>query len=685
MQEILDKFSPDSHEIEVRFGTFNTGNRFTPSIKDDEYRRIMMFLKSNSSFYTYSIEEQIVENLSDSIRKLKVGDSTTFNKKTVIQKYDEKDWGFRIAVSKEEATKETKKKALRIVKRTRHTFVNIKNKIKIDLDVEIETDKKTVEIECLPGCKYENLQKETTLMIKIIQETEYPAPYPLLHEALQYYKILTRKEKFVGVQPKTLTDEKFDKKKNYAITKKLDGQRFLMMPYNGQLYSISSKMKVTWTPYSTTLKDSGYIFDTELYGGYYHIFDILNPGKGDLKSRLQESQDFLKTVVVPKGLKKIVIKEYFFTKDLKDLYDTFKKLEKTLDPKVYDGLILVQTEGGYQDSSPLKWKPVIMNTVDFRIKKSRGNKFELQVGVKEGLQTFATTEVTESEYKRYSDGDIVEFSFRNERWVPLKHRMDKPAPNFITVAEDNFRAVISPFSPETTFFSNNALHNMRRFHNYIKRNYIDKYKGSFVLDLACGKGGDFGKYVDSGFNKIFGFDINKDSIKEATARASAITKKKGENVEIKLETRDLIKMHAKLDTNVDLVVCNFAFHYFYNNLDSFLKSVDLNLKKGGYLLLTFFDGSLVKEMKTKDYEIKKVGLDKISVWMKDSVLSKKELEYIVDVENVISVFQKAGLSIQEKVNFKKLYDSWSKIGKNSLTKQEKDLSFMNNVMVFKKT
>ena len=684
MQEILNKFSPDSHEVEVRFGTFNAGGRFTPNIKDDEYRRIMSFLTANSSFYTYSIEEQNVENLSESIRKMTVGSSTTFNKKTVLHKYDEKDWGFRIAVSKEENVKESKKKVLRTVKRTRHTFVNNKNKIKIDLDVDLETGKKTVEIECLPGCKYDNLQKETSLMIKIIQETDYPAPYPLLYDALQYYKILTRKEKFVGVQPKTLTEEKFDKKKNYAITKKLDGQRFLLMPYNGQLFSISSKMKVSWTPYSTSLKDTGYIFDTELYGGYYHIFDILNPGNKDLKSRLKESQEFLKTVIVPEGVKKIVMKEYFFTQNLKELYTTFKKLESTLDSKVYDGLILVQTQGSYQESEPLKWKPVVMNTVDFQIKKINGNKFELQVGVKEGLQTFATTEVTDLEYKRYSDGDIVEFSFQNERWIPLKHRMDKPAPNFITVAEDNFRAVVSPFSPERTFFNNNALHDLRRFHNYIKRNYINKYKGSSVLDLACGKGGDFGKYVDSGFDKIFGFDINKDSIKEATMRASSITKKKGENVVIKLETRDLIKMHVKLDIKVDLAVCNFAFHYFYKDLDSFLKSVNLNLKKGGYLLLTFFDGSLLKEMKTNDYEVKKVGLDKISVWMKDSVLSKPELEYIVDVENVISIFQKNGLMIEEKVNFKKLYESWSKIGKNSLTKQEKDLSFMNNVMVFKK-
>ena len=117
--------------------------------------------------------------------------------------------------------------------------------------------------------------------------------------------------------------------------------------------------------------------------------------------------------------------------------------------------------------------------------------------------------------------------------------------------------------------------------------YILKYKAKSVLDLAVGKGGDFGKYLDSGFTDIHGYDINGDSIKEATSRSLKITKKNGPTVNINLQVRDLSKQSVELDNKVDLVVCNFAFHYFIGNLPTFMKSVS-NLKKGGHFLLSFF-------------------------------------------------------------------------------------------------
>ena len=686
MDKLFEKYLKHGGEFEIRFGDF--GKTFTPGVSKDQFDRVFDFLLSNKKFYSHTVHVQKIEYFGD-VRKITDESGTLFNKKTKSRdnNVDVKDWFFRASLAEEAEVSPIKNKQPDSVKhRTRHSFTNVKAKIRFDLDLSGNSDGTTnysIEIECLDGCTFQQLNNDITLTLKMIQETNVPLSKTQITDVIKYYNNITKTRKFIGVQPETLSIEKYKKKENYAVTKKLDGRRYLLMFFDGFLYAISSKFEIKWAGYQYSDKSfDGFIFDTEYYKGYYHIFDFVFPEFGNLKERLDKAYNTIQKVKTLEGSKKLIIKPIIFTSNQQELYDVFIKESTNLDYKTYDGLILVKQDTTYKNSQPLKWKPGEMNTVDFQIEKNKNFTFDLYVCSKNELHLFSSTQVDKETFNFYENKSIVEFSFDSMKWNPIKHRLDKTKPNYITVAQDNLNSVLKPFVPEEAFNKNVALFNMRRFHNYVKRICIDKYKGKTVLDLAVGKGGDLGKYNSSGFSYIEGYDIDSKSIKEAICRASMMTNKSNSNISVKLNTLDLSKnIIPEPKTKFDLVVSNFAFHYFYETLDIYLKTIKNNLKNGGHLLLTFFDGSKIDNIKTKNYEIKKVNKKQISVWIKDSVLNKPELEFIVDIDYVVNLFKKNGLELVEKVDFEDFYKKWSR--SNKLSDEEKKMSFLNVALVFK--
>lgn len=243
------------------------------------------------------------------------------------------------------------------------------------------------------------------------------------------------------------------------------------------------------------------------------------------------------------------------------------------------------------------------------------------------------------------------------------------------------------------------FYKMRLFHNNIKSDLIKKnLYNKKVLDLACGKGGDLGKWYKSNVKSVIGYDINNDSIIEANRRKEKFNNK----FNVELKTLDLSKNVVKLNENVDVITSMFAFHYFLESRETFnviMNTIKNNLKKDGLFIGTFFDGDLVKDYikntnqntNTKNehsyFNIKEKIINnnslfgnKIGVLIKDTVLNKETDEYLVDFNLFVKEMKKHNFELIYTNTFEKLYE---KHKKEDLNNVEKKVSFLNRCFIFK--
>lgn len=243
------------------------------------------------------------------------------------------------------------------------------------------------------------------------------------------------------------------------------------------------------------------------------------------------------------------------------------------------------------------------------------------------------------------------------------------------------------------------FYNMRRFHNHIKRNLYDKYTRNInkLLDLACGKGGDLNKWESNNIKNVIGYDINEKSIMEARKR---IEKSKS-STDVKVDVKDLSRNVIDGNKDCDVVTSMFAFHYFFESEDTFntiMKSIDNNLKVGGYFMGTMFDGKLITDLikesntfelvdnnvvrfKLKRYTSVTDDLfgNKLSVFLKDTVLDEPMDEYIVMFDKFVNEMKRRGYELVESSLFDEFYSNTF-----NMNKVEKRVSFLNRTFVFKR-
>jgi hypothetical protein len=252
--------------------------------------------------------------------------------------------------------------------------------------------------------------------------------------------------------------------------------------------------------------------------------------------------------------------------------------------------------------------------------------------------------VTE-EGEPFDDQTIVEFRYEpnNEglwKWIPLRVRYDKTAefraglPNYgndYKVADDNWYSIHNPVTemmiatglniPSITIGSdiyyNNTVDDkitkrMRDFHNlYVKKKLITgvSKKGDILIDFACGKAGDFPKWISAGLSFVFGIDISKDNIENRlngacarylsyrrdfttmpyalfvngncglnirsatnmfTDKANEITKSVfGQGAADKGLGPAVKRQHSRGINGFDITSCQFAMHYMFENKNTF--------------------------------------------------------------------------------------------------------------------
>lgn len=414
----------------------------------------------------------------------------------------------------------------------------------------------------------------------------------------------------------------------------------------------------------------------------------------------------------------------------------------------------------------------------------------------------------------FYDNMIVEFKYdfmqpKGFNWIPLRIRYDKTSEykkglnnfgNDYNVANSNWHSIHNPITEEmiTTgknipeeILDENIYYNritketntqgLRDFHNlFVKKKliYNTSKPGNILIDYACGKGGDFPKWIESKLSFVFGIDISKDNIENrldgACARFLNFKKdfkevpyalfvngdsskniKNGDalfdvkskqitnavfnigNINKDILGKGVIQQLGKGVNGFDISVCNFAIHYFFENimtLNNFLKNISECTKLNGYFIGCSYDGKTIfnKLIKYKDGEsisiynennkvwelVKNYSYDnfdddqsclgyKIAVYQES--INRLITEYLVNYDYLNIIIESYGFRVitQEESNnigltngsgmFNELYDLMvreisvnknnikTKIGKaNDMKSYEKDISFLNRFFIYKK-
>jgi SAM-dependent methyltransferase len=190
-----------------------------------------------------------------------------------------------------------------------------------------------------------------------------------------------------------------------------------------------------------------------------------------------------------------------------------------------------------------------------------------------------------------------------------------------------------------------ALGHMRDFHNLVVKNFLIRsgargnLRGTKIVDIACGKGGDIPRFQQSGASFVLGLDVVPDNIlnlddgairryiniplrnrkvdmmfalvdcgKDIFAEKSAI------DDESRKIISDVFADGTKLGTRADKVTCMFALHYFFKDLttvDTFFHNIARILRspsKGEIIppcfVVSYFDAGkvhrLLKDKTTPD-------------------------------------------------------------------------------------
>jgi len=330
------------------------------------------------------------------------------------------------------------------------------------------------------------------------------------------------------------------------------------------------------------------------------------------------------------------------------------------------------------------------------------------------------------EGETFSDDTIVEFAYDLTRegmwrWIPLRVRYDKTADyrngatnygNAFHVANSNWRSIHSPITkqmigtganiPEeisnddvyyNVITKSNIVRGLRDFHNLFVKNKLIKSvskRGDTLIDFACGKGGDFPKWISAQLSFVFGIDLAKDNLENRVDGACArylnyrkdfrnmpyalfVNGNSSQNIasgaamlnDRAIQTTKAVFGHGTKDASIlgagvarqwgkgadgfNIASCQFALHYFFesqNILYSYMRNLAECTKIGGYFIGTCYDGKLVYQM----LKSKPIG-ESFQIYDGDTKIweVKKDYEYDTFEDDITSVGYKIEV-YQESIN-----------------------------------
>jgi hypothetical protein len=326
----------------------------------------------------------------------------------------------------------------------------------------------------------------------------------------------------------------------------------------------------------------------------------------------------------------------------------------------------------------------------------------------------------------FGDNTIVEFRYEMNHkkewcWIPLRVRFDKTNElrqglknfgNAYHVANSNWHSIHNPITEqmictgknipeeivdEDVYYnrgvSSTKTRGLRDFHNlFVKKSLISQVskKGNTLIDYACGKGGDFPKWIKAQLSFVFGVDISKDNLENridgACARflkykkttrsmpyalfvngnssanirsgiamlndkAMQITRAvfgEGAKNEEKLG-KGVYRQYGVGESGFDISSCQFALHYFFENIQTFqnyMRNLAECTKLNGYFIGTSYDGKKIFNLlkNKKEGESEYIYDDDVKVWE-----IQKEYSETIFEDDVTSLGYKINV-YQESIN-----------------------------------
>jgi hypothetical protein len=311
------------------------------------------------------------------------------------------------------------------------------------------------------------------------------------------------------------------------------------------------------------------------------------------------------------------------------------------------------------------------------------------------MDSNGTNQMFTEERQVFDDQMVVEFRYDMTKpgmwkWVPMRVRYDKTADfragngvgaNDYKTANSNWHSIHNPVTERMIAtgegipgleVSDDVYYNsvttdkmtkgMRDFHNlYVKKALIQgvSKKGNILIDFACGKAGDFPKWIGAELSFVFGIDISADNIENRlngacsrylsfkmsnkntpyalfvngnssknirsgtnmfNDKANQITKSVFGSMGVDKSLGPAVaRQHGKGHNGFDVSSCQFAIHYMFENKSifyNFIRNVAECTKLYGYFIATCYDGRTIFNMlkRKQEGESKEIYVDDKKVW-----------------------------------------------------------------------
>lgn len=247
-----------------------------------------------------------------------------------------------------------------------------------------------------------------------------------------------------------------------------------------------------------------------------------------------------------------------------------------------------------------------------------------------------------------------------------------------------------------------------RYHNMFSKSYIDKYfKKTNLLDVGAGPLRQVYFYKKIGINKLVAIEPSDYSIKEGLESikkrnivldVNVINGYGDESWEDNDKYSDVIK-----NKPYKSILFKFTIHYMLKNIDTVIQNIKSVDKDNTVIMITCLDGNKIEEKLKENngryeiiigdeplygiYDMENVenGLKQIMIYFRGVYgVESGSIEYIVDIDWLISKFESIGYGVLENKSFLETSQPHLIKIRDKLNETQKKVSELHKILIFSK-